>query len=108
LWGNKILEGSVEYRRIGTNQLNLSFDWDDEYNTATSTVKLRGPLTGDIAPYFGGSFYFGDGVYFNQGFNSAQRISDTNFSPSGKGPGFYLTVQSTTATQFQVDSIQLH
>lgn len=106
-WQQKNIEGAVEYRRVGSNQLSLSFDWDDEYNTSQSVVTLRGPPTGDTAPYFGGSFYFNGTSYFNQGFSGSQRIADSGFSPSGKGPGFYLSVSANTNIQFQVDSIQL-
>jgi hypothetical protein len=105
-WMEKNLEGSLEYRRIGPCQINLNFDWDDEYNSALTTLSLKGPASGDTAPYFGGNFYYNDIVYFNQGFVSSQRVSDSDFSPSGKGPGFYLSVQSTTTSGFQIDSIQ--
>jgi hypothetical protein len=106
-WAGRNIEGSVEYRRIGPNQVSLSFDWDDEYNTSVSTISLRGPSGGDSGAYFGGKFYFGGPVYFNQGFSAVQRLSDSDFSPSGKGPGFYLDVSSATTTQFEIDSIQL-
>jgi hypothetical protein len=106
-WNQKNLEGSVEYRRVGTSQVNLTFEWDDEYNTTVSTINLKGPAGGDSAAYFGGNFYFGNSTYFNQGFTGAQRVSDYDFTPGGKGPGFYVSVQSTGTTLFQIDSIQI-
>lgn len=104
---NENLTGEVKYRRVGAFTLSLTFEWDDEYNSETCNLNLKGPATGDTAPYFGGNFYFGGTVYFNQGFNSANRVSDYSYSPSGKGPGFYLTVSANTNILFNVDSVDI-
>lgn len=106
-WQDKNIECSLEYRRIGPAQINITLDWDDEYNTTQSVLTLKGPASGDLGAYFGGNFYFNSTVYFNQGSNANQRVSDIDFTPGGKGPGFYLTLQSNTTTQFAVDSVQM-
>ena len=106
-WGKENLTGEVQYRRIGAFTLVLTFEWDDEYNTEICNLNLKGPPVGDTAPYFGGAFYFGGAVYFNQGFNASNRVSDYNYSPSGKGPGFYISVSANTNTLFNVDSVDI-
>jgi hypothetical protein len=106
-WDKENLTGEVKYRRIGAFDLSLTFDWDDEYNQEICTLHLKGPASGDTGVYFGGGFYFGGTSYFNQGFSSANRVSDYNYSPSGKGPGFYLTVSANTNVLFNVDSVDI-
>ncbi len=106
-WANVNLTGIVRYRRIGAFTLSLTFDWDDEYNTEICNLNLKGPASGDNSPYFGGAFYFGGTTYFNQGFSATNRVSDFNYSPSGKGPGFYVTVSANTNVLFNVDSVDI-
>lgn len=101
------ITGHVRYRRLVENDLTVSFDWDDEYSTTSNVVRLKGPPVGDPSPYFGGSFYYNATSYYNQGFSGTRRMSSMNLNPAGKGPGFFLTVSANTATQLQVDQIEL-
>ena len=105
----KVLHGVVQYRRIfASADLTLSFDWGDEYNTSSSVMTLKGAPTSEAGNYWGGSAYWSQaGVYWNEGLSFAQKISSQRFSPTGKGPGFFLTASLDTTTDFQVDSIDL-
>lgn len=103
-----ILVGKVQFRRkAADSQLSLSFEWSDEFVTSTSTVTLKGPSVGDIASLYNRASYFGGGAYWNRGDQLVNVISHQTFSPSGKGPGFYLTLQVQTTSAFQVDHIEL-
>ena len=106
-WQDINLTGRVVYRRVGPLTFTIVFDWDDEYNTETCNLVLRGPAGGDTGAYFGGTFYFGGTTYFNQGFNAVNRVSNTDFSPSGKGPGFYISVSTATNVDFTIDSVDI-
>ncbi len=110
-WGEEdfisdILSGRVTYRRVGECDIDLEFDWADEYNVSSATITLKGPPTSDDPPYFGGDSYFGEDIYFNEGFAFANKISSRGFSPTGKGPGFFLTTSLDTNVRFQVDHIE--
>lgn len=99
------VKGKVQYRRIGEAQVTFTYDWADEYNTSDCTLTLKGPPTGDTAAFFGGSFYFGGTTYFNQGFEFADKISHRNFSPIGKGPGFFVSVTSANKVRYEIDHL---
>jgi hypothetical protein len=104
----RVLNGTVQYRRFFTGcDLTLSFDWGDEYNTSSSVISLKGAPTASAGVYYGGSSYYNGSAYFSQGLAYASKISNQTFSPTGKGPGFFLTVSLETDADFQVDSIDL-
>lgn len=104
----KILEGKVYYRRIvDPCDLTVSFDWGDEYNESSSVIPLKGAPTGSAGNYYGGSSYYNDVAYFAQGGAYAQKISSQSFSPTGKGPGFFISTSIETDVDFQVDYIEI-
>lgn len=105
-WDTENITGHIRYRRITPIDFTVSLDWDDEYNTGSNTLSLKGPTAGDPAPYFDGEFYFNGPVYFNQGFAFAARVSSMNLDPGGKGPGFYMTVSTECDEPFQVDAVE--
>lgn len=104
----EILHGRVQYRRNGPFDLTLSFDWDDEYNVSSSIATLKGAPAGNFAVYFASDIYFGGDVYFSEGFVFEGKISSKGFSPTGKGPGFFLSVSADTKVQYQVDKIEFY
>ena len=106
-WRRKVLDGKLQYRRIGECAININVDWADEYNVSTSTLTLKGPPSSDTPAYFGGSIYFSGLVYFNQGFTFAEKISTKAFSPVGKGPGFFISVDSENKVRYEIDHLQL-
>ena len=105
----RILKGLVTYRRISaTADLTVSFDWGDEYNISSSVITLKGSPTGSSGKYYSGSgaYYNGDD-YYSEGGAFAQKISSQSFSPTGKGPGCFISCSLDTTTDFQVDYIDL-
>jgi hypothetical protein len=105
----KILRGMVFYRRVADDaEITLSFDWGDEYNTSQSVIPLKGAPTGSTGVYYGGGSYYSGSVYYSQGSAFAQKISSQSFSPTGKGPGFFLTASLDTSTDFQIEYIEIH
>jgi hypothetical protein len=107
-WLESILSGKVQFRRKTVDStLSLSFAWVDEFNTSLSTVALKGPAAGVSVSAWNKNNYWGGGSYWNQGNQLANVISNQTFSPTGKGGGFYLTLQNQTASQFQVDHVEL-
>lgn len=103
-----LLNGSVQYRRVGQVDLVLQCDWSEEYNTTQSIVSLKGRGPSDtVSPYYGGDIYFGGGVYFNGGFQFEGKPSKQNFSPAGRGPSFFFTVSTDSIYKHQVDHILL-
>lgn len=105
-WTEENITGHIRYKRNTQISFTLSLDWDDEYNTGSNVVTLKGPAAGDLAPYFGGNFYFNGTSYYNQGFFFINRVSSINVDPGGKGPGFYVTVYTSTDVPFEVDSVE--
>lgn len=101
------IQGNVRYKRSGSVDLNLTLDWGEEYNSSVSTVSLKGLQPGDIGVYFGAAVYFGGTIYWNQGFQFSGQISSQGFSPSGKGPGFFLTAGVEDTENFQIDYIEI-
>lgn len=106
-WVQENITGHIRYRRLSSMSVSVTIDWDDEYNTMTNTVALKGPPTGDIASYFSGSFYYSQALYYSAGFLFANRVSSQNLDMGGKGPGFYLTLSFTTNRSAQIDAIEL-
>ncbi len=106
----RVLRGAIQYRRVFEEcDVTLSFDWGDEYNVSESTITLKGSPTLSSGVYFGGAgMYYGGDDYYSQGFEFANKISSQTFSPSGKGPGFFLTTSLETSTDFQIDSLDLN
>lgn len=103
-----MLSGSVQYRRVGQVDLNMSCDWSEEYNITTATVHLkgRGP-TDTVAPYYGASVYYGGDFYYNGGFLFEGKPTTQRFSPAGRGPSFFFEVNTDSIYKFQVDHITL-
>lgn len=101
------IEGRVQYRRLNEVNLSLTFDWGEEFNESTCTVALKGPPTGDDGVYFGGQIYFSEAIYFSQGFEFAGKVATKGFSPTGKGPGFFLTSAVESEKNFLVDHLQI-
>lgn len=106
----RILSGEIVYRRVEDPcDVAIECDWGDEYNTSSSTVALKGAPTGSQAIYFSGAgnyaAYYGGTYYYGSGGQFAKKISSQSFSPTGKGPGFFLKISLDTATDFQIDYI---
>lgn len=103
-----VLRGVVTYRRIFSPcDVTISFDWGDEYNVSSSVITLKGAPSASAGVYFGGGSYFSGSAYFSQGSAYAGKISSQTFSPTGKGPGFFVSVSLDTTTSFQIDSIDI-
>lgn len=107
-WNEEVLLGKVQYRRISNpSSLNISFQWTDEYNTSTCSVTLKGPPTGNTGAVYNGGSYYGK-AYYSTGFLYSSVLSHQNFSPTGKGSGFYITLGNQGASQWQVDHLLLY
>ena len=101
------LMGRVQFRRYGECQLNLSFDWTDEYNVTTSTVILSGAPEGDTSSYYNSQSYYGGDSYYNKGFAFRDKISTRGFSPTGRAISFIMTASIDTKVRFKVDHLDL-
>lgn len=106
-WTQENITGHIRYRRNTAVSATVSIAWDDEYNTSSQTVALKGPSASDNAAYFSGSFYYSGSFFYNAGLSFANRISSINLDPGGKGPGFYLTVGVNPSAPFEITSIEL-
>jgi hypothetical protein len=95
------IRGRVEYKRISTCDLQMDFEWADDYSLTTNTVPLEGPPASDTT-YFGGDAYFGGDFYFNEGFQYSQRVSTKGFSPVGRGQGVYLGLSVQSTQEFDI------
>ena len=105
----KIINGEVFYRRIfDPCDLTISFDWGDEYNISSSVITLKGAPTASAGNYYGGGSYYGGSAYFSQGGAFANKISSQSFSPTGKGPGVFISTSLDTTTNFQIDHLDFH
>ena len=103
-----VLFGSVQYRRVGLVDLNLSCDWSEEYNVTTSIVSLKGRgLDNPASPYYGGGFYYNDAAYYNAGFAFEGKPTKQQFSPAGRGPSFFFEINTNSKYGFQLDWIDL-
>lgn len=103
-----VLAGLLTYRRFFDScDVTISFDWGDEYNESSSVVTLKGAPSGSDGVYYSGDAYYGGADYYSEGLAFAQKISSQSFSPTGKGPGFSLSVSLDTANTFQIDSVEL-
>jgi hypothetical protein len=104
----KTMHGVVQYRRVFNGcDVTVSFDWGDEYNVSSSVIPLKGAPSASAGNYWGGGAYWGGGYYWNEGGAFSMKISNQTFSPTGKGPGFFLSVSLDTNTEFQIDSLEL-
>lgn len=108
-WTEENIACRLNYRRLSVAQVNVVFDWDDEYSTTASQLNLKAPAASDpSASYFGGPVYFGGAAYFGSGFEEIGfRPSSINFEPGGKGPGFYVSIFSQGDSSMQIDSLVL-
>jgi hypothetical protein len=99
----QVLRGLVSYRRVAAAcDCTVAFEWGDEYHESSSVVPLKGAPTASAGVYYGGGSY-----YYSQGSAFAQKISSQSFSPTGKGPGCFVTVSLETDTDFRIDYVAL-
>jgi hypothetical protein len=49
--------------------VSVTLDWDDEYNTATNVVSLKGPPAGDMAAYYNTNIFYNLSSFYNAGFS---------------------------------------
>jgi hypothetical protein len=104
-----ILAAKVQYRRqIGSQLMNMLFDWTDDLNQSVTYVNLKGQVTGETFPAYGGTSYFGGGSYWNQSPFIANVITHQDCSPTGKGPGFFLTMRCTSNYRWRVDHVEFY
>jgi hypothetical protein len=105
----KVLHGEVFYRRIfAPCDLTISLDWGDEYNVSSSVITLKGAPSAFAGVYYGGGSYYNSTEYFSQGFAFAKKVSSQTFSPTGKGPGVFISTSLETSTDFRIDHIDIH
>ena len=105
-WVDENITGRLRYRRLTPVEATITLEWDDEYNNAQTTVKLKGPPVTDTAPYWGDTIYWGDTNYWNDGFQFTGGTGEITLDPGGKGPGFYMSVSVTTNSTFEIDAIE--
>lgn len=103
---NDTVSGRVWYRRKGICNLDLEFEWSDEYSNTTCRVPLKGPITSIGSRFFGQDLYWGQDIYFNEGGVSEDRASSAGFSAVGKGPSFFMTATITSTVNFLVNKIE--
>jgi hypothetical protein len=103
----QVLTGRVIYRRIAEASLSLTFEWSHVNATTSSSLTLKGPATDDTGVYYNGSAYYGGAYYYNTGIAAINQISSQGFSPTGKSPGFQLTIQVDSDQVFQIDEIRI-
>ena len=103
-WQEKILFGKVQYRRQGVAvTLNASFAWSDELNTSVATINLKG-----IPGYWNYRSHWGGGSYWQQqAFVQLNAIGHQTFSPTGKGSGIYITLQTLSISNWVIDHLEL-
>lgn len=104
----RIVSGVVTYRRIFTGcDLTIEFDWGDEYSVTSSVIPLKGAPTGSQGVYYGGGSYYSDVAYYSQGSGFAEKISSQTFSPSGKGPGAFVSLSLETSADFRIEHVDI-
>lgn len=104
-----ILNGYIQYRRIGEVPVSLIFDWGLEYNQTQSDITLKGAPSGAaVPPYYGAAVYYSEAAnFYNEGFAFADKISRQNFAPAGRSEVMQMTFSAETSVDFQVDYIAL-
>ena len=101
-----LVSGRIHYRRKAIQNLDLTFEWSDEYTDTRNRIPLKAPLEGVGNAVFGGNVYWGGDVYFNGGAATLDRVSTVGFSAVGKGPSFFLTTALSTDEDFLVLKIE--
>ena len=100
------VSGRVHYRRVGVCDLDMVFEWSDEYSTTMCRVPLKGPIVSMGADFWGGDLYWGGEDYWNEGGVSEQRVSSAGFSAVGKGPSFFVTLKIISTVSFLVNKVE--
>lgn len=103
----QILTGRIHYRRIKPVEAQLTFEWGDDYSSPTCVISLKGVPDDDTGAYYGGDVYYSGDFYYNEGFAFSRKKTSRGFSPTGKGPGFFLTVRVDSTDDFQIDEITI-
>ena len=103
----KIIFGRITYRRIGSCQINLKFDWSNSFAESTAIITLKGPDVGDSATYYNDAGYYNGAYWYNEGFLFNEKVAQQNFSPSGRNVSFFMEASLTTLVDFKIDSITL-
>ena len=103
--------GRIQYRRAGSMNLTMAFNWGEEYNTTSHVVPLKGPTISGDPNFWGQSdFYWNEDDYWNEGTitgdsTTDNQVSTVGFSAVGASPGFFLTVSAETTVDFIVDKL---
>lgn len=100
------VSGRIEYRRKGVCNLDLTFEWSDEYSDTNCRIPLKGPITSGGVDFWSGDVYWGESNYWNEGGVAEFRVSHAGFSAVGKGPSFFLTARITSTVNFLVNKIE--
>ncbi len=97
--------GIVEYRRRAEVNLELVFNWLDEYNRETVNIPLK-PSFGIDAAFWGEpeKWWAGE-VYWAGGRVVSDQISFLTFSVPGRGSGFFLEMQVSDTGNYVVSRI---
>ncbi len=102
---NELMYGLVEYRRRARVDMELVFNWLDEYHRETVVIPLK-PSFGIDAPFWGepDKYWAGD-IYWSAGRVVSDQISILAFSVPGRGSGFFLEIQVSDTGNYIVSRI---
>lgn len=102
---NEIVSGRITYRRKAAQNLQMTFEWTDEYADSINNVPLKAPVTSIGSIFWGGNNYWGEAIYWGAGGVSEERVSTVGFSAVGKGPSFFLTTRVVGTSDFTITRI---
>jgi len=100
------LLGRISYIRRDEVEAVLTFEWGDSYHNPTCAITLKGSPN-NSENYYSGTNYYAGANYYNEGFTFANRISSRGFSPTGRGPGFYFSVEVDSTKDFNIFEVEI-
>jgi len=101
-----LIKGRVFYRRKGTCELSIDYEWGDERSLSGNVVPLKASSS-DTGSYFGGGVYFGGNFYFGGAGASDGTPVSQGFSAVGKGTSVFVTLTVNTSEDFAIDYIEV-
>lgn len=99
--------GKVEYRRRGIADLIVTFTYDGSGVNSSVRIPLRDTQTTGNPNFWSGDAYWGGDYYWDEGEVVEDVISKKNFSPTGKGEGFFIECRLNTSVNFLINRLSI-
>lgn len=103
---NELMLGRLEYERNAAVNVELVFNWSDEYHRELVSFDLKDSFGLGDAIFWGGDIYWNEtDNYWSASAVADDQVSTLGFSTPGKGSAFFLEIQISNVNDYSISRL---